>query len=68
MFTPAITASSVSAPPRIISFAFAQAARPFALEITTGFFAPAPWPALSAGTDAAIAADPAIHCRRFIMI
>src|SRR3954447_14140173 len=35
MVTPATTASSVSAPARIISSARSQARRPFALEITT---------------------------------
>jgi hypothetical protein len=36
MFTPATTASSVSAPARIISIAFAVALNPFALETTRG--------------------------------
>src|SRR5690349_8320763 len=67
MFTPAITASSVSAPLFTISIALAQAAIPFALEMTTGLLNPASEEFADCNVVTA-AADPNIHSRRLIMM
>jgi hypothetical protein len=58
----------VSPPLLIVSIAFAQAASPFALEITAGLLPP-PLLCMAAAELAtpASAAEPTIHCRRFIM-
>src|SRR4051812_37830201 len=68
MFTPAITASRVSAPVLIISNALAQAASPLALEMETGFLPPPLWLGEAETPLAAKAAVPAIQARRFIII
>src|SRR5579859_3271066 len=53
MFTPAITASSVSLPARSISMARAHARSPFSLEITIFFGAAVPvWPAAGKAAEA----------------
>src|ERR1039457_2964535 len=64
MFTPAMTASSVSPPFLITSKAFAQAAWPLALEITTGRLAVAAALAAAALPASAAAVVEAIHFLR----